>query len=712
MAKALKTAALVIGAVALVATGIGAIAAPALIGTVTVAGISTGTLLAASSALGVVGTLLTKRPNAPANEPTKWKADPFAGIPYVMGRTLVAGNIIYRRTHGNKNKYETFVTILSGGGPIQSIDTFFANRTTVNFGSNGAASGTYNGRIWQKQQLGRCPEPAAMTAPVVLSGLSASSPPGWTTASKLSGYAATLMTFAYDAKGDTTFTAEPTPGWIVHGVKVYDPRLDSTYPGGSGTCRALDESTYVWSDNPFLHGLTWCLGRWQNGKRVMGIGAPIALIDVPAFVDGANIADAAGWKLGGTVYSRPDTPWNNLKTMLQAGSATPAPVGGMISCIVDAPRVSLATIRDADIVGECSLAATAPRRARINGVVPRYRSEAHDWTVVPAELVQVADYVTQDGGERTKEIEFTLVQDVDQAATLAAYQIANARELGPGSFPLKPAWMNYRIGDCVTIATREIASMKVLILGRSVDPSTGIVTYSVRSETDAKHPFALGQVGVAPPTASLSDYTPVDDAPASTSWSLTASLLTSSSSSIPALIIAGTVEDSDAESVVFDYRVYDDDAGDDENWIGAGLEANTVTRKEITGITTGTQYEVSVRYRSQSGLGDRLIMGPVAVDAAVPMATNVTVDVSTNPPKVAWQMPTIGGWATAVVYRGTSSDVSASAAVSDPVTGGLFEAMVFEDDTLAADTYWWWVRIYDSSDSLLSTSAAASGTIV
>lgn len=611
MAKIVKTAALVVGAVALVATGVGALAAPALAGTVTVAGVSTGALLAASAALSVTGTLLTKAPAAQANDPTKWKADPFAGIPYVMGRTLVGGNIIYRRTHGGKNKYETFGTILSGAGPIQSIDTFFANRTTVAFDASGAASGTYNGRIWQRRQLGRCPETAAMQPPV-------DAPPGWTAASKLSGYAATLMTLAYDAKGDNTFTSEPTPAWIVHGVKVWDPRLDSTYPGGNGPCRALDESTYVWSDNMFLHALTWCLGRWQNGKRVMGLGAPLALIDVAAYVDGASIADAAGWKMGGTVYSRPDTPWNNLKLMLQAGSAVPVATGGMISCVVDAPRVSLATITDADIVGDCSLAATAPRRARINGVVPRYRSEAHDWTIVPARLVQVPQYVEEDGGERTKEVEFPLVQDVDQVTALGAYQIANARELGPGSFPLKPAWMNYRIGDCVTVHTRQIGPMKVLILDRGIEPSSGVVTYTVRSETDAKHAFALGQVGVAPPTASLAAYSPIDTAPGPGSWALQGVMLSSGSGSVPVLVITGAVEAPNAEAVVFEYRIHSPGAGEDENWIGAGFEANGITRKEIPGITMGTQYEVAVRYRVQGGDGDRLVLGPVSVAAAAP----------------------------------------------------------------------------------------------
>ncbi|MYL98726.1 hypothetical protein GR702_13230 [Novosphingobium sp. FGD1] len=189
-------------------------------------------------------------------------------------------------------------------------------------------------------------------------------------------------------------------------------------------------------------------------------------------------------------------------------------------------------------------------------------------------------------------------------------------------------------------------------------------------------------------------------------------MLTSSSSSVPALVISGSVEDGNTQAVIFDFRVYSAEADEDENWIGAGLEANTITRKEITGITAGTPYEASIRYRAQSGDGDRLILGPVTVPAAVPMAENVTADLSSNPPKVLWQMPQITGWSYAVVFRGTTSNPSASVAVSDHETGGLYEPKVFEDDVLTPGTYWWWVRIYDAADNLLSISPAASGTII
>lgn len=580
--KVLKTAALVVLSVVAFATG-----NPLL-----------GVALAAAAVGSAVG-MLAAKPSTGGSQ-TKWKADPYAGLPYVMGRTLCSGNIIYRRGHGNNNTFQTFVTALSIG-PILSIDTTFMDKGTVAFGSGGAAIGTYSGQIWQKTQLGATPESAALVPPV-------DSPPGWTSAHKLSGLAAVMNSFAYDAKSKTGLTSIPLPAHIVHGVSVYDPRLDSTYPGGSGSCRALDESTYVYSDDPHLHGLTWALGRWQNGKRVAGIGAPGSTIDVAAFVEGANLNEARGWTLGGQVYTRPDTPWNSLKAMLQAGGARPIMVGGQISCINRAPRVSLATITRSDIVGECSFSGTQKRRTRINGIIPQYRSEAHDWELVPADPVIVSAYVTLDGDERTREIAYPLVQDVDQVAQLAAYDICDLREAGPGSVPLKPAWLNYRIGDCVTFAPEEGFSIKTIIEGRSIDAQAGIVGYTLKGETDGKHPFALGQTGTAPPIASIT-YDPTIAAPTG-DWTLSGTTLTSGGTSIPVLVLDGASTNPSADAVVIDYRVYTTGLADDDGWIGASLDAPSITRKEITSVTPGTQYQVGVRYRVRGILGDRAIFGP------------------------------------------------------------------------------------------------------
>ncbi|MGK2287299.1 phage tail tip fiber protein [Pedomonas sp. V897] len=511
MSKVVRTAATIVGAVALGAIGVGAIAAaaagPGYVAT-SVAGVSmsTWTGLAAGAGLVSMATGLTAPKPSVSGSPTKFMADPQAPIPYAIGRTMNRGNIIYQKTHTSPGKVPndrlTMVVILSGGGPVQEIEAFYANKALVSFSSAGAATGSFADYMWQRRQLGQCPEPAALS---VSSG-DGSPPPGWSSAHKLSGYAAAIWTLRWDSKGEKFPSGVPEPGWVGKWVKVYDPRLDSTYPGGSGPCRPLQESTYVWSRNPFLHGLTWCLGRWQNGKRVLGMGVPIDGIDVAAFVEGANVADANGWRAGGVVYST-DSKWQVLKQMLQAGGGEPIRQGAKISCIVNAPKVSLATVTTNDLAGECRVAATQSRRDRINAAIPRYRSEAHDWEIISADKIRVQQHIDEDGGERCREIDMPLVQvetgqSNAQPGQLARYAIENSREFGPIVLTLKPRWMGYRPGDCITVNLPELrlVNQACLVLTRSLDPQTGIVTLTCRSETAGKHAFALGQTATPPPT--------------------------------------------------------------------------------------------------------------------------------------------------------------------------------------------------------------------
>lgn len=620
--KVVKTAALVIGAVALAATGVGLALGAAGLGSALA-----GSAMAIGSALGVSGGLvegvllgglvmsasslagsLQPKPSQ-GGEQTKWKADPYAGIPYTIGRTLVSGNIVHREGYGGSNNtYQQFTTVMSLG-LIQSIDATFANRTTVTFDGGGNAIGTYHNFIYQVTQLGACPEAAALSSPI-------GGPADWTSAHKLSGKAAVLNTFVFDNKGKGQLTTEPKMSWIIHGVRVYDPRLDSTYPGGDGVCRALDETTYVYSADPHLNALTWALGRWQNGRRAAGLGARVAEIDVASFVEGANLNDARGWTAGGQVATRPDTSWNSMQAMLAAGGAHAVIVGGRITAINRAPRVSLATITAADIVGRCSFTGTQPRRTRINGVIPTYRSEEHDWAYVAADAVIVDDYVAIDGDERIRDLTYALVQDVDQAAALAAYDICDAREAGPGTVPLKPWWLNYKLGDCLTFEPEPGFSIKVLVTDRSIEAATGVVTYGLRGETDAKHPFALGQTGAAPPIASL-DYSSGVDTPDSADWAATGTVLTDNGVSFPAVIVAGVVANNSADAVIIEMRVAGVGLGDDDGWIAAAPDLPTATRKEFTNVTPGTDYQVSVRYRVRGVASNRLILGPVTAGALV-----------------------------------------------------------------------------------------------
>lgn len=647
MAKIIHTVASVVAVVAQVAAVVAMLAGnPALAATLQA-------VAAAAGAVAAVSSFFIKPPD-PGGTDSDWRADPQAGIPYVVGRTALGGNLVHHSSYGKDNQYAFFITALSYG-PIQEFENFYADKQQVTYsvGSGGVAIGYYQNIMWIKTQLGATPEAAALVP-------SHAGPwPGWDAASKLSGLAADMWELKYDVKGDHNYkNGIPKPLRVIKGVKVYDPRLDSTVPGGSGACRAGVESTYIYSENPWLHFITWALGRVQAGKRILGVGMPLAGLALATMAEAATIAETNNWKAGGVVYST-DDKWDSLKAMAQAGGGVPVRLGAQLSCLVNAPRVSLATITAKDLAGEARFVGSVARRNRINGAIPRYRSEANDWEIVPAAEVRIAGFVTADGGERTKEVELPLVQDVNQAAQLAGYEIYNGRERGPITLPLKPIWYGYKPSDCVTVDIPELGlnAQPCIIRNRSFDPASGTVTLDLVTETASKH-AALGFVGGPPPVTDTTPPSQDVNAPLAGSWTLTATSVTSAGGTQPALVITGATDNDAANGVVFEYRISGSSV-----WIPAGIEPPTITRKEILGVNPATAYDVAVRYLSNGGQSARLILStgttsaapvPVVVDADITVpAVQLPADFFGN---VTDYTPAVGRW----LINSGGVDVSAS----------------------------------------------------
>ena len=623
MSKFLATAAVVVGVVALAATGVGAVASAATLASITATvGVSVSTIATvaslAAATLSVAATALAPKPSQTVS-PTVWKADPNAGIPYAMGRTFVAGMIVDRDAYGSDNKFQTINTVYSLG-PIASFDTYLVDKIATGISADGTVAIENRGKLFCYKQLGATPEGVAL-------GLGA---PNITAASKLSGLAASSMKLVYDVKGGHTFTTEPQTGFVGHWVKIYDPRKDSTYPGGSGPQRVSDENTWTWSENPWLHALTWLIGRRHNGKLTMGVGMALAGIIMSQYVEAANVADANNWKIGGVVTSI-DDKWDALKQMAQAGGGAPLRLAAQVGCIVNAPKISLATITVGDVVGDASIQTTQSIRDRINAIVPRCRFESQGWEIDAASPVVVDQYVAFDGKQRRKEVDYSLVQcfagqDPIQAVQLARYDIENAREFGPITLPLKIRWMGYRPGDVVTAVLPELglAGQDIMILNRSLSPQQGIVTMTARSETAGKHAFALGQTGTPPPTPSVTGPALVTT-PGAAAWVLTGGQIEANGTTKPVLQITGSCDSDAVDAVLFEYRESATGNAQAGPWATASLTAPATERITITGVKDGTAYDAAISYRRNGNAGARLILGPaVAGQTSVPWQAGVT----------------------------------------------------------------------------------------
>jgi hypothetical protein len=506
LSKVLKIAAIVVGVAAVVLT-----AGTALFGAAAIAGVlgvTAGTLATISTVLGVAAAVLNVAAGLAAPKPgfaklggagsqLEFSADPTSGEPYVMGSARVGMDIVHEASWGDKNRFLGLLGVISCAGPIMAYDGFYADNSLIGF-SAGNASGYYANFMYLQTQLGARPEAAAlaMTAP------DASAMPDWGSTYKLSSLAAAGLILVADVDNGKIYSSgAPKMTHQVRGVNAYDPRGDGTN-GGSGAQRALTESTYVYSDNPWVHHGTFAIGRWVNGVRVIGAGLPSTSIDWASHIEAANVADANGWSVSGRIMST-DRKWDVLKSIAQAGGGYPIPSGAKLACLVNTPRVSVETIEEKHLKGPVSVPQMAMRRDRLNGAVPRYREPGQAWEIVSGATIRNSSYLTADGGvTRTKEIDLPLVADKDQAAQLVGYEVANSRERSPISLEVDLYWSQYKMGDCLTLnlPSALLFNQKAVIISRELDAASNTVRFEFRTEDDAKHTWALGLTGTSPST--------------------------------------------------------------------------------------------------------------------------------------------------------------------------------------------------------------------
>jgi hypothetical protein len=577
---------------------VGAIGVGGVAGAVATAVIQ-GTIIVATTA--AVSALLAPDVAAAQGHPTEWAADPNAPIPFVMGRRAHGGQIVYRDTFGPDNRYQGVVTVYSGAGPVNAMGDLILDGVAQTFTGETMDSDPVNA-LFRKTRLGAQPD-TVLTTPTVPGSYTLST---WTSAHKLSGKACSMIVLFQDSNFRRWPTGEPAALQVVEGILLWDPRLDSTWPGGSGACRLADRTTWVYSTNPILHGLNWSLGLKENSVLVGGIGSSIDGVDVASFISAANVADANSWTVSAVAYSLEDK-YQVLQSLLQAGGAIPARKAGKISCISRAAAPSsIVTITAADTAGPFEFQAGSPREGRINTLTPRCVSEDHSWALIDLEPQTSATYVTEDGGERPAGITYAYVSDLDQAAQLARYDIADSREGITGTIPLKPYLRDLEPGDCFTITEDGFAmsGQKCLVLSRTYDPASDVVQVTFRSETDAKHAWALSGTGSAPATPSLSGTDPgIVPTPSGSDWTLAAG-----AAGVPSVSLTGAVPSTiNVARVVVEYRL---NGGTD--WTVLTEGSSDTVAAEVQGLTANTAYQVAVSYRTVNGtLGDRLVLGPV-----------------------------------------------------------------------------------------------------
>jgi len=475
MAKALDDIGAVVGFVALgvatlgvgsaLAAGFSLSAALSTAAATTIAGIgvSAGTLFAASIGLSFAGSLLAPKPRAP--EVSVATADRLQvsinlRTPRLMvfGSTAMGTDLRDQEISGDQAWVHRF--ILCASHRVHAIREVWLDGTLA-WTVTGGVQGGFAGFL----QITPVLEGSAANAINIGTRMGSSR--------RYTGCAYVYAAFKITKNGntDSPFAASITSRMTIvgDGALFYDPRLDSTVPGGSGPKRADDQSTWSWdvnaARNPALCLLWYLLGwRVQNPSSgqwllMVGKGVPPERIDLESFITAANLCDEPVAKSGGGtepryrcdgVFSEGDDLQLVTENLKATMNALLDDVGGKLRLVVlhndlGAPIGSLTT---ADVLGEFSWLQTPPLQDTINVIRGGYTDPS------AASLYQLVDYPqvavsSPDGIERAQTINLPLVQSPSQAQRLAKQRLQ--RSLYPGMFTAvfqATAW-KFQKGDVV-----------------------------------------------------------------------------------------------------------------------------------------------------------------------------------------------------------------------------------------------------------------------
>ncbi|WP_425087763.1 phage tail protein [Stappia sp.] len=255
----------------------------------------------------------------------------------------------------------------------------------------------------------------------------------------------------------------PDFDFVLRGWCMYDPRKDSTVPGGSGSHRLDDPSTWEHSQNPAIHRLNFQLGfrGALSGDVLVGVGKPVNQIDLAMHMVAANVCDTER-----TVGERTIPTYHNnlfvsseddhiavLQTMEDAMAGYAVNRAGLDGVLAGAPQVPVLEITNADIRVD------APRTAKnrrsgfdgINILSGQFTSiEAH-WKPESLKTVSVNADITADGRKRLAGNDFLQVTDPDIAQYLLNIRYRQNRKAKKRSLPIsRKVGCRIQPGDWVT----------------------------------------------------------------------------------------------------------------------------------------------------------------------------------------------------------------------------------------------------------------------
>ena len=570
-----------------------------------------------------------------------------AHIPVVYGTRKVGGNVVFLETSGADNQYLYMALILSEG-EIDSVQSLFVNdqqvtlsgsltdrtrRTVSASDANFYDTENSNSLITVEAFLGT----DTQTASSLLDQRQS-----WTTDHRLRGLAYLALRFEWNAD---KFGSIPNVQAIIKGKKVYNPNLDTTVTGGSGSHRKDTSSTWAYSDNPILQMLDYL----RNDRFGMGI--------TNSYFD-SNFAD---WQTASDVCDTNITPFSgasqidlmdshivldtskkaidNVKEFVKGSRSYLNFSGGKYNILVETTGTASISLTEDNIIGGIQVTSknknSRYNRVIVNFVNPNknYQADSAQFPPVDETGLATADTFdamkTEDGGILLEgRFDFPMLNNVHQAQEMAEIILRRSRTSLDVSIKADATALDLSIGDLVNITHATPAfSAKPFRVQRISINADHTVSIQCSEHQDSFYAFGLQLAPPEIPDTSLPNPFSVQ-APAIT---VTDELRVLNEEAISVLVVEATTADLFAT----DFEVQAKKSTD-TNFINLGKASGR--RFELINVEDDAIYNVRARTvssisRSVFTTATHQIVGKTAPPETV---TNFSINIIQTEAHLSW----------------------------------------------------------------------------
>ena len=391
--------------------------------------------------------------------------DPSTPRKVVFGTTAMPLDLRYHESSGTDQEYVDYIIAVAAHKVASITEIWFEEKQAWTLA--GGVTGTYSGYLTV----------AVRTEGTAGNYISINGGTKWGSSRRLTGCAylhLRIKRTGNDKKAESPL-ANGLPSRITvigDGALLYDPRKDSTVPGGSGSHRATDQSTWGAytnaddTDNPALQLLWWMLGWEINNKLSVGCGVPYTRIDMESFITAANICDEnVTLAIGGTqkryrtsgTASDTDDRLEIINNFLASMNGTLRDNGGKLTLTVMKNDLAdyVLSFNENDILGEFDWQQTGGLTENYNVARGRYVDPS------PNSLYQMVDYpevgfASPDGVERVMSVDLPYIEDGRRAQRIAKQILQRNQYRGMLSITFNAKALGCQVGDIVRISLEAL----------------------------------------------------------------------------------------------------------------------------------------------------------------------------------------------------------------------------------------------------------------